>query len=174
MKFSIFAAVAIALCTPAFAQSGAKSDSAALSAARDYLVSTGFEQQMEQGALQNVKATYNTMVAAREKQTGQPMPQDLKAKVLNLLQAETADVVADMKKTALNEAALIYARYFTAAELKELQALQTHPVMAKVHRVAPSMTSELMQIGIRASEARQPQLQAKIQKLVDDWQQKRR
>lgn len=173
MKLAIFAAAA-ALAFSSAAAAQPAPDPAAVAAARELLAATGFETQMEQSALQNVQATFATVVEAREKDLGRPMPQDLKAGILALLEADTRAVVAEMKKTALGDAALVYARYFTAAEIRELQALQTHPVMTKAQKVGASLMTDLMQIGIKPAAERQPELQAKIQKLIADWNTKRK
>jgi hypothetical protein len=175
MKLAILAAAAVlAFSSAAGAQSAAAADPAAVAAAREMLVASGFEGQMEQAALQNVQATFNTVLEAREKELGAPMPQELKAGILSLLQADTRALVAEMRKTALDDAARIYARYFTAAEIEELQALQTHPVMVKAQRVSSGLMTELMQLGIKPAAERQPQLQAKIQKLIADWSKKQK
>ena len=83
-------------------------------------------------------------------------------------------MVQDLKKTALEDAARIYARYFTAAEIRELQQLQTRPVMVKAQSVMPQLMPELMQIGIKAAAARQPATQERIRKLVEAWTAKQR
>lgn len=175
MKRAILAAAAaLALSSAAGAQPAATPDPAAVAAAREMLVASGFEGQMEQAALQSVRATVDTIVLAREKDGGAPMPQDLKGDLLRLLEADTRGLVTEMKKTALDDAARIYARYFTAAEIKELQVLQTHPVMVKAQQVNPAMMSELMQLGIKPAAERQPELQAKMRKLLDDWNKKQK
>lgn len=175
MKFAILAAAAaLAVASAASAQSTATLDQGAIAAAREMLVATGFEAQMEQAALQNVQATFNTVVEAREKDIRARIPQELRAGILALLEADTRILVTEMRKTALQDAARIYARYFTAAEIKELQALQSHPVMVKAQRVSPGLMTELMQLGIKPAAERQPQLQAKIEKLIADWSKKQK
>jgi hypothetical protein len=74
-----------------------------------------------------------------------------------------------MKPTALDDAARIYAKYFTAEEIRELQRLQSNPVMAKAQKLAPQLTTDLIQIGMARATARLPALSRQIDVAVHDW-----
>jgi hypothetical protein len=141
----------------------------ALKAATEMLIGSGFDDQVEATAHQSADATFATIIKAEEERLGQPMPEDLKAAVRAAMTVHVGELVAEMRKSALGEAAQIYARYFTEPELRELQRLQADPVMKKAQAVGPAMTSELMQIGVRVANSNRPRLQAEMKRNLDDW-----
>jgi hypothetical protein len=140
-----------------------------LAAARDLLRATDFEGQMELSAQQSAHATFETLLAAEEKRRGTPMPDDLRRAVRAVLDDHMSVLVADLKRTGLDDAARVYARYFTADELRELLRLQSNPVMKKAQAIGPLLLSDLMQIGVRASAQRQPALEAELKRVVREW-----
>jgi hypothetical protein len=111
------------------------------------------------------------MIAAAETRQGKPMPADLKERVSRITMENVEELIAAMKPTALDDAAAIYARYFTAEELRELIRLQDHPVMVKWKRIAPAFTVELMQIGVAVLAQHQPAMKARVQAEVAAWEQ---
>lgn len=145
-------------------------DPAALEAARALLVSSDFETQMSSGARQNALATFNTFVEAAERRTNAPMPADLRQRIERIVLENVDALVEDMRPTALDDAAAVYARYFTAAEIQELRRLQDNPVLVKFKTIAPSFMSELFQIGVAAAAERMPELQAKVRSEIAAWE----
>ena len=178
MKKMIFAALVLAMATPALAmQAGqappsAQPDAAALAAARDLLRSLNYEQQFEAGARQASEASFVTVLQQAEARFQAAVPEELEAEVRSIVRDNVERMIAEMRPTVLEDAARIYARYFTAAELRELQQLMTHPVMARMQQVGPQLTTDLMQIGIAASARRMPELMASIQSAIEAWQQR--
>ncbi|HEY5724060.1 MAG TPA: hypothetical protein VIT45_17260 [Allosphingosinicella sp.] len=174
MKWMIVVAAAL-LSAPVSAQqaspapAAAQPDPAALDAARALLRSNNFEAQLGESARQNASATFNTFLEAAERRQG-PMPADLRQRVERLVLESVDAMVEDMKPTALDEAAAVYARYFTAAEIEELRRLQDNPVLVKFKTFAPSFMSELMQIGARAAAERMPDLQEKLKAETTAWE----
>jgi hypothetical protein len=144
-------------------------DPAGMEAARALLRGSDFEAQMEEGSRHGVSATFDTIISAAEARRGEPMPSDLKDRVKLILLEASDEMVASMKQTALDDAALVYARYFTADELRELLRLQDNPVMVKFRKVGPAFTAELMQIGVAAAARQMPELQARVQAEIDQW-----
>jgi hypothetical protein len=140
-----------------------------MDAARSLLKSSDFDSQLEQTTRQSAGATYDTILAALTGEDGTPVPEDLKASVRAILLEDVEGMIADMKLTALDQAAAIYARYFTADELRELERLQTNPIMVKFRRIAPGFMTELSQIGVAAAAARMPAMRAKVEAAVDQW-----
>ena len=163
-------AIALALAlplAPASAQTGDRL--AALAAARNLLVATDFERQMEQSGLAMATTAFEHNVAEEEAKLGITMPADLKQTLRRVVNEELVSMLADIKQTAVNDAAQIYADYFSAAELQRLAALQTDPVMRKAQSVMPQMMPRLAQIGLKASSQHKPALEAKIKQAVEDW-----
>ncbi len=97
-------------------------------------------------------------------------PEDLKASIRAIVIEDVSGIIAEMKLTALDQAAAIYARYFTADELRELERLQSNPVMEKFRRIAPGFITELTQVGIAAAAERMPALQAKVRAAIEDYE----
>lgn len=142
---------------------------ARLAAAHELLRVTDFVGQIELSAQQSAHATFETLVAAEEKRLGMPVPDDLRQVVRAVLDDHLSGVIADLKRKAPDEAARVYARYFTADELRELQRLQSNPVMKKAQAISPLLLSDLMQIGVRVSAERQPALEAELRRAVTEW-----
>lgn len=155
--------------TPTAAAVSKPVEPGALNAARELLRSINFDAQMESAAHQSAVASFNTILAAEEAGRGQSTPPGLKAAIQAALTAEVSILVSEIKKTGLEEAAAIYARHFTEAEVRELQRLQENPVMKKAQRLSPTLVTELGQIGIRAASAGKPRLEAALKRAVDEW-----
>ena len=103
------------------------------------------------------------------KAKGVEMPEDLLTRLRELVFTEAGELVADMMPTLQLDAAMIYTRYFSLEELKELRLLQEHPVMRKAEKVAPQMMADLSKIGMEAAIARQPAMEEKIEALIEEW-----
>ena len=174
LRLSIAIAAAL-LAVPAATQAasataGHAQDQAAIEAARELLRAADFEAQVADTARQSAMASFETMIAAAEARQGKPMPADLKERVSRVVMENVDELLAAIKPTALNDAAAIYARYFTVEELRELIRLQDHPVMVKWKRIAPAFTAELMQIGVAALAEHQPAMQARTEAEIAAWE----
>ncbi len=167
MKAIVLALLLIFGFSPAIAQTGDRL--AALAAARDLLVSVGFERQMEQSGMAMANAVFEQNVATLEKKRGESMPADLKQAVRTVLNEEIGAMLAEMKRTALDDASQIYADYFSAEELRRLAVLNADPVTRKAQSLMPQMLPKLAQIGLKVAAERQPALQQKIKEAIDQW-----
>lgn len=167
-RFAIPLALALALTVvPAGAQTGDRL--AALASARNLLVAIDFERQMEQTGLAMASTAFEHNVVEQEAKLGITMPADLKQQLRRVVNEQLMAMLGDMKRTALDDAAQIYADYFSAEELQRLAVLQTDPVMRKALAVMPQMMPRLAQIGLKAASQHQPALEAKIQQAVEEW-----
>jgi hypothetical protein len=162
------AALFFAAAVPAMAQ--AEPDADALAAARELLRATDFDTQLEQSAQLTAQSMFTTMIAALEEEHGQDFPDDLEAELRQLLVEHTENFLVDLRRTALEDSARIYARYFTADELRELLRLQTHPVMVRFQSIAPQFTAELAQIGLAAELPHLAELQRRFNETIEAWQ----
>ena len=178
MRKMIFAALVLAMATPALAmQAGqappsAQPDAAALAAARDLLHALNYEQQFEAAARQASEASFVTTLQEVEAGFHADLPDEVEAEIRTIMREHVERMIAEMRPTVLEDAARVYARYFTAAELREVGRLMGHPVMAKMQLVGPQLTTELMQIGVAASARRIPELMAQVQSAIEAWQQR--
>ena len=173
---TIFAAAAFVAFTPGLAAQGTAPptpatdvDPAALAAARDLLRALNFDEQFAATARQASESTMTTML--RELSSQQPaIPAGLEAEVRTAMRAHIEQMIVEMRPTVLDDAARVYARYFTADEIRQLQGLMTHPVLVKMQSMAPQLSNELMQIGVAAAARRLPALQDRLHEVVQEWQ----
>lgn len=176
MKLALCALLLALTITPAHAQVAGQAPApssgdrlAALAAARDMLVSMGFERQMEQAGMAMANTTFEHNVAREEEKLGVTMPADLKRRVRTVMNEQLGVMLNDMKRTALDDAAQIYADHFTADELRRLAVLNADPVMRKAQSLLPQMMPQLAQIGLKSAAKHEPVMQAKIKEVVDEW-----
>jgi len=144
-------------------------DPAALAAARALLEATDFDAQVERSAQLSSQAAFGTMLRTMEQQQQIDFPADLEAELRTILADHMDGFVAELRRTALEDAARVYARYFTAQEIAELQRLQTHPVMVKFQRIAPEVMTELGQIGLAVEAPRMAELDRRMRAAVEGW-----
>ena len=170
MNPTVFLAAALlATASPALAAADDAPDPAAVAAARDLLVSSDFEAQMERTAATVMAATLHTVLEQAEAAHGVAIPDDLKRRVRAILDQHRRDLMAAMKPNALEDAAMIYARYFTAADIAEIKRFQTSATGIKMQAVTPMLMAELSQIGMREASRLRPALEASIQSEIQSW-----
>jgi len=169
MKLVIAAAIALAAAVPVAAQTSAPPDPAALAAARQLLIESDFNGQMERTATLTSAATFETVLREAEARAGTAMPAELRARIQAIVDAELRDMMARLKKTAMEEAAGIYARYFTAAEIAQIREFQLSQTGRKMQQVTPALVAELSQIGVREASSRTASLQMAIREEVEQW-----
>jgi hypothetical protein len=165
--FAIAAALALAACgsgadgtnerTPAPTGGGAD----ALPAAREMLRATNFAQQVPAIAEQMSRVML-TQIIAQGRARGRPLTPAQEAELRRIVGEEMRTTMTQASATIVEDAAQVYARYFTADELRELQRIQTTPVMLKMQRVAPQFSAELAQVGMAAAARRQPEMQRRV------------
>lgn len=140
-----------------------------MAAARDLLSSVDLERQAAETVARTSEAVIDTIMRRFREENGEAFPEDLERQMREIVQVHSLRVLALMTPTLLDDSARIYARHFTAYELRELQRLQAHPVMQKSQRILPQLFAELSQIGMGAATAMQPELQRDIQEAVESW-----
>jgi sugar-specific transcriptional regulator TrmB len=149
-------------------------DFAAFSAAREMLIGIGFEKNLEEVMLRMGDMSFSESLAASEREYSITFPDDLRDQLRRLVAETVHEMANELKKTVLDDAAHVYAKYFTAAEIRELQEIQRNPVMAKANKVMPAMQVELASIGVKAAAARQPSIQRQVKDVVERWLEKNR
>jgi uncharacterized protein len=136
-------------------------DPDAVAAARELLRATNFEQQLPAMTDQMSNTIMNQMMA-QARADGRPLTPRMEAELRRIMVEENRTTMTGARTAMAEDAAQIYARYFTADEIRELTRLQTAPVMQKMQRVAPQFMSEMAQMGMRASAARQPEIRQRV------------
>lgn len=166
----------LALASPlAFAQS--KVDAETLAAANELLEATNarqmFQQTMEAmtaqlpaAMMQSAKATIDADTRTTPEQKKQAL-----AKVEQMIPSMTETVratlmVPEVYDEMLAQMPALYARHFTAHELREMAGFYQTPVGKKTLQVMPQLVAESMQLGQEAVARRMEQLMARLQALM--------
>ncbi|MGZ2412136.1 hypothetical protein ACUXST_001557 [Sphingomonas sp. F9_3S_D5_B_2] len=144
-------------------------DEATIAEAMRYLDLVEFEKNALRSTELTLGASFAAMADALHKRFGDKVPEDLLEQMRitvhdHALTAMRADL-PDLKR----QTAIIYATEFTKAELVRLEELQSDPVAIKAHERAKEMQPKLMMIGMNAMRAAQPELDAKLEKIVTDY-----
>lgn len=162
--------------TAAAAPTVAAADPAALQAARDMLTAMHYEdtaaRMMEQISAQMPQVMQQSAMAAIN---GNPkLTPEQKQKAVEKLKAELPRMTGAMQgmfadgsmiKEMVAEMAPLYARHFTAAELRELAAFYATPLGVKMMAEMPRIAGESMQISQRVM---MPRIQAMVAKIVSE------
>ncbi|MGE5723153.1 MAG: hypothetical protein ACM3YM_11910 [Sphingomonadales bacterium] len=143
-------------------------DPEAIAAALALLGSADIDRQLMSTALRMANVMLEGEVDSYRKQ-GVEMPQQLVDRMRALVLGEVKAMVDSMAGTYRSRAAAIYARYFTAAELRELKRLQDNPVSQKMQQLLPQLMEDLSKIGLDAASARRPEMERKAKELVEEW-----
>jgi uncharacterized protein len=173
---TVFAALAFAAATPGLAAQGtappapaANADPDAIAAARELLGALNYDDQFAVTARQTSESTLTTMLRELSSQQ-RALPVELEAEFRTIMRDHVEQMIVEMRPTVVDDAARVYARYFTAGEIRQLQELMTHPVLAKMQSIGPQLSNELLQIGVAASVRRLPALQERLREVVQEWQ----
>lgn len=168
-------ALMFAAASPAFAAeplsappAASTNDPEALAAALALFDGMDLQDQLLASALHMVKAAIDTRMETLSAQ-GTDLPETLTEKLRAFMYEETRLMVEEMAPTYRQDAAAVYARHFTAEELRELKLLQERPVMQKMERLAPSLMAELGKIGMRVAAERSDEMERKAVELVEQW-----
>jgi hypothetical protein len=105
---------------------------------------------------------------------GQKIPDALYEKLKAFVVEDMTTTYDKLGPTLQLRTAAIYAKYFTAAELRELKLLHAQPVMRKMKQISPTMAVEIAEIGMREVAARAPEQRRKLQQIIDEWMAKKR
>lgn len=154
----------------AWAPAGAQvADPPALEAARELLSTMDLERQTAETAARTSDAAIDTIMRQFRDANDREFPADLERALRQIVLEHNARLVALSAPTMREDAARIYARHFSAEELRELRRLQANPVMRKAETVMPQLIAELSQIGLTQALAMQPDLQRRIDEAIRAW-----
>lgn len=156
-------AAATAPCPPAEAL-----DPATLEAARAFLRASGFETELVESARRGTMALLIAMVEQAEVEQGEPVPAERMEKIRNLMMAGVEEVVGAIDMGALDDAAAVLTRHFTAAELGELTRLSQQPVAIKFKQIGPVLATQ-MGSALNATNARSSAVESRIKAELDAW-----
>jgi DNA-binding transcriptional MerR regulator len=154
---------------PAVAAQSAKLDGATIAEAIRLLDTDDFDKNAIRSADLAVGVLLASMVDGLQKRYSEEAPHEL----VEQLRATIHDFTIAKMKAHLPEmkrqAAEVYAQEFTKGELVRLRELHSDPVAVKARERAGVMQPRLMKIGVNTMRGEQPELDAKLQKLVEDY-----
>jgi len=157
-----------ALAVQSPAQSG-KPAGAVVKAALRLLDADHFDEEMLRATDLMMGVSIAAMTKQLRSQFGDKLPEDLleevKTAVHDHAMATVRASLPDMKR----QAAEIYAEQFSAAELERLRELHTDPVAIKARERAKDMQPKLMRLGVKMMQDAQPELDARIKRMIGDY-----
>jgi len=147
----------------------AKPDEATVAEAIRLLDTDGFDESAVRSADLAVGVLLASMVERIQKRYGEQAPLDLVEQLKTTIHDFTISKMRAHLPEMKRQAAEIYAQEFTKAELIHLRELHSDPVAVKARQRAGAMQPKLMMVGVNSMRAEQPELDAKIKKLVEDY-----
>ncbi len=165
MKRVVLLAAALAA-APIVAQTPAVPDAATLAAARDMMAVTDIQAQLRAMGPRMAEASSQQM---RQAFAGQKIPEGLQNQIAAATQSFVGSMDSMFTPQLVDQMATIYARHFTAEELKRLTALLRDPAMVKFRAEMPNTMSEILPLIMTAMVPRQQQFQAQIKQIMTDW-----
>jgi hypothetical protein len=160
---------ALALGGTARAQSpGATStpDAATLSAARALMQVADVKTQMHALGPRMAQAVAQQM---QKQFADSKVPEGLGAQYSAALQAFMGSLDSAFTPAVIDQMAEVYARHFSAAELRRLTALLGDPAMQRFRAEMPNVVTDEMPILFAAMKPQQEALQAKMKQITADW-----
>lgn len=144
-------------------------DPATLAEALGLLDSQGFEEDALRLSELGLEAAMASMTEQLHKTLGDALPADFIEQMRQVMRDHMRTNMRARIPTMKRDAAALYAQEFTRAELARLRQLAADPVMVKARERNRVLAPRLMMLGINASRAAQPELEAKLKQLVADY-----
>lgn len=171
--FIAFLTALAASAPPASAQIPAPANVAADPAAVEQAILLLDEGDFEGEAIRNADLALElglaSMIDQIQKKAGEPVPADFLEKLRQIMRDHTSSTLRAKMDSIKQQAAAIYAQEFTRDELVRLRELSKDPVMVKAREHNKTIGPKLMAIGAYAMRESEPELEAKIERLVSDY-----
>lgn len=172
MLFALLAVVAAptpTIVSAAPVEQVAPVDPAALAEAVRLLDAEGFDQEAIRSSELGLEAAMAAMTEQIHKSLGDSVPAEFLAELRQIMRDHSSATLKAKLPAIKADAARLYAREFTRAELVRLRQLSADPVMVKARARNKILAPRLMMIGINAMREAQPELDAKVKRLIADY-----
>lgn len=146
-----------------------KPDEATVAEAVRLLDADGFDESIMRSTELTVGMSTAGMTAQLQKQFGDALPSDLMDQVRSTMHDHAMTTMRSHLAEVKRQVAEIYAQEFTRAELIHLRELHSDPVAVKARARDKAMEPKLMLIGVRTMQAAEPELDARIKRLVEEY-----
>lgn len=163
MRALLFAATLVAA-TPVMAETAP--DAATLAAARELMQVTDVRGQMRELGPRTADAMGQQM---RQMFNENEMPPGLSTQLSAAMQAFVGSMDSLFTPELIDRIAVIYARHFTADELRRVTVMMKDPVMLKFRAEMPGLVVEMMPMTFEAMKPQQKQFQERIRQIITDW-----
>lgn len=128
-----------------------------------------FDEEMVRATDLMMGVSIASMVKQLRNQFGDQLPEDLLEEVKTTVHDHAMATVRAALPGMKRSAAAIYAEQFTEAELDRLRELHSDPVAVKARERAKVMEPKLMRLGVQMMQDAQPDLDARIKRMVGDY-----
>lgn len=152
--------------SPVVAQAPAAPDAAALAEARGMMAVTDIQAQLRAMGPRIAEASGQEM---RQAFADHKVPEGLQRQIAAATQSVVGSMDTLFTPQLVDQMATIYARHFTAEELRRLTVLLRDPAMVKFRAEMPNTMSEILPVIMTAIRPRQELFQAQIKQIMTDW-----
>ena len=167
---AVFAAPAPpALPAPPAAAQAAPADPATLAEAIRLLDAEGFEEGILRSTEMHLELVLAAMTEQIQQQTKEAVPEDLLEQVRQAVREHSDSMLRAKMGEIKQQAAAIYAQEFTREELIRLRQISSDPLMVKARERSKVIGPKMMALGVRTARASEPELQAKVNRLVSEY-----
>lgn len=172
MLFALLAVVAAptpTIVSAAPVEQAAAVDPATLAEAVRLLDAEGFDQEAIRSSELGLEAGMAAMTEQIHKTLGDSVPAEFLAELRQIMRDHSSATLKAKLPAIKADAARLYAQEFTRDELIRLRQLSAEPVMVKARARNKVLAPRLMMIGIKAMREAQPELDAKVKRLIADY-----
>ncbi len=147
-------------------------DPAAVDAAVLMLEAQDFEAQILSTTDVMIEGMVAVQIEQLQKNSDEPIPADFLTSFRQTMHEHATGTMKAKMPTIKRQAAEIYAREFTVAELRRMAEIAGDPVMVKSRAKGQALSSQLMLVGMNAMRESQEELKQKLEQMVQDYAKK--
>jgi hypothetical protein len=146
-----------------------EADPAAVAEALRMLEANQFEKDLLDSTDLMVEGMFAVQIEQLQKKSEEPVPDDLIAAVRQTLRDHARGTMIRRMPEIKRQAADIYAREFTAEELRRLREIAADPVMAKQRAKGQTLNAQLMLVGVTVMRDSEAELEQKLEETLQDY-----
>ena len=140
-----------------------------MSEALGLLDDEGFENEMLRTSEMTMELFLGGVISKfQELDTEQEVPEDFVQELRQVLRDHQQGALKRLLPSIKQQAAAIYAKEFSQEELARVRQLGKDPVMVKMRERNKVIAPQLLVLGAREMQATEPELEAKIKRLVSE------
>ncbi|WP_417591206.1 DUF2059 domain-containing protein [Parasphingorhabdus sp.] len=176
IKTPLIAGLALIVSAPVHGRSASEEPTAenfpareAVEASYRLLDSTRYDEQVKASALPMSLAVFDEILSQNMEKEGVVLDDDLLQQLRSTFAEEMDQLVEEFTQDSRIEAGLVYARYYSAAELDRLTEIHKDPVMQKSLVVGPKLQTELMTVGMQNMRKHLPGIEERMKAVLEEY-----